>query len=420
MPPITIAGVLFFITLNFAAGYYIYRKISRLLIALSPKRAHLFRIGTATAVTLLMLLSPLTIWLRNVMKAESPELFYLTSLWFIWLVIMFSLFLPADALLYLWRQSGRLGQYLARRLKPPTPRLNPNAALSGALRTESKPPEAVDVSRRQFLITATATGLAIPTVITGYSIFNNRADYRINRFTLTFPNLPSELRGLKIAQVSDIHSGPFMSQRQMEAITEAVNELQPDLVALTGDFVATMKSEIEPFVDGFKNLKSTFGTVSCLGNHDEWVDESMVAEAMAARNLGLLRNTTRVIEFGGTKLNVMGMDYTSSNTALFDAAKETAHPDGFNLLLCHHPSFFEIAKTRKVDLMLAGHTHGGQIALDLGVMEFYPIDFIYKYSRGLYEEGAAKENKLYVNLGVGITATPLRTVQAEIALITLA
>jgi predicted MPP superfamily phosphohydrolase len=100
-------------------------------------------------------------------------------------------------------------------------------------------------------------------------------------------------------------------------------------------------------------------------------------------------------------------------------ALKSADKDGFNLLLCHHPDFFIHAKPMGIDLMLAGHTHGGQIALEFAGMEFYPIDLFYKYPRGLFEEGKNHAQKLYVNLGIGITATPLRTVQAEVALITL-
>ncbi|MBC8041870.1 MAG: hypothetical protein IAF08_00350, partial [Rhizobacter sp.] len=167
---------------------------------------------------------------------------------------------------------------------------------------------------------------------------------------------------------------------------------------------------------GFHNLKSTYGTFSCAGNHDEWLGMDLISEAMQQHDLGLLRNETKVLNIDGASLNVIGIDYTRGNEFFLTSALETSAHEGFNLLLCHHPEFFPVAKSNHIDLMLAGHTHGGQIALDVAGVSLYPIDFIYHYSRGLYEEAG---KKLYVNYGVGVTGTPIRTIEPEIVLITL-
>jgi len=407
MPPLTVARIALILILSLLVGVYVYSKLLKLIRTLNPKQEKPIKISAAVLVCVLMATPALTMFLRH--GADLREhgfmyaLFTLSSIWFIWVVSMVATFVPLDAV-------SAVKNFFQRWIKQPE------------LVSETDIP--VDHSRREFLsktasLAPFAVGFGFPSVITAYSVLNNRSDYIINSMTLRFPNLPNELRGLKIAQISDIHSGVYMPQRKMEEITEVVNAHAPDLIALTGDFVSSFTEEIEPFVKGFQGLKSTFGTFSCAGNHDEWAGISAIESALNEKKLNLLRNRTEVLTIDGARLNVIGMDFTREKKHYLEHALKSADKDGFNLLLCHHPDFFIHAKPMGIDLMLAGHTHGGQIALDFGGLEFYPIDLFYKYPRGLFEEGKNHAQKLYVNLGIGITATPLRTVQAEVALITL-
>lgn len=406
MPPITLARLAIIFVLSLVAGVYVYSKLLKLIAAFKFKNAKPIQIAAAILVGALMTTPSLTLFLRSEMDLREHgamyALFTLSSLWFIWVIGLIAFFVPLDLLALARTFVGRL-------VKKPEP--------VGA-------EETVDLSRREFLSKAAsvaplAMGFGFPSVITAYSVVNNRSDYVINSIALRFPNLPNELRGLTIAQISDIHSGAYMPRRKMEEIAEVINAQSPDLVALTGDFVSSYVEEIEPLAKAFRGLKSTFGVYSCAGNHDEWAGIAPIEAAMNAHHLNLLRNRARVLNIDGATLNVIGMDYGREKKHYLERALQSANKDGFNLLLCHHPDFFVHAKRYGIDLMLAGHTHGGQIALDFGGIEFYPIDLFYKYPRGLYEEGENKSQKLYVNLGVGVTATPLRTVQAEIALITL-
>lgn len=407
MPPLTVARIALILILSLAVGIYVYTKLLKLIETLNLKNPKPVQLISAVLLCALMATPALTLFLRSEMDIREHgamyALFTLSSIWFIWVVAMVIIFIPLDAF-------NSVRKFFQRFVKTPEP--------------IGEPDSEVDLSRRDFLNkTATLTPLAIgfgfPSIITAYSLINNRSDYTVHAMTLRFPNLPNELHGLKIAQISDIHSGLYMPQRKMEEITEVINAHSPDLIALTGDFVSSFKEEIEPFVKGFQGLKSTFGTFSCAGNHDEWAGISAIESAMNEKKLNLLRNRTEVLHIDGALLNVIGMDFTREKKHYLERALKSAEKDGFNLLLCHHPDFFTHAKAFAIDLMLAGHTHGGQIALDFGGLEFYPIDLFYKYPRGLYEEGEQQAQKLYVNLGIGITATPLRTVQAEIALITL-
>ncbi len=407
MPTLTIARIALILIISLLVGVYVYSKLLQLITTLKLKHQKPLKIFLGVMVCVLMAMPALTMLLRH--GADLREhgfmyaLFTLSSIWFIWVFVMVIIFVPIDVI-------GAIKALFQRLIRQPE--------------CLGEPEVSVDYSRRDFFsqtasLVPFAVGFGFPSVITAYSVLNNRSDYIINSLTLRFPNLPSELCGLKIAHLSDIHSGLYMSQRKMEEITEVVNAHAPDLVALTGDFVSSFTEEIEPFAKAFHKLKSTFGTFSCAGNHDEWAGLPAIASVLNDKRLNLLRNRTEILNIDGAWLNVIGVDFTREKKHYLTHALQSAHPDGFNLLLCHHPDFFLHAKPMGIDLMLAGHTHGGQIALEFAGMEFYPIDLFYKYSRGLYEEGDCKAQKLYVNLGLGITATPLRTVQAEIVLITL-
>ncbi|MCS6989542.1 MAG: metallophosphoesterase [Chloroherpetonaceae bacterium] len=407
MPPITLARLLLVLLLSLLAGAYVCFKLLKLVDAFKPRHPKPIRIFVAVLVGALMTTPALTLFLRFEMDLREEEamyaLFTLSSVWAMWVLLTVVVFALLDACGFV----GRVVQRFARRPK-----------FAG----EEEP---VDLSRREFLTkTATtiaplAVGFGFPSVITAYSVANHRSDYVVNSMTLRFPNLPTELRGLKIAHLSDIHSGAYMPQRKMEEIVEVVNALSPDIVALTGDFVSSYIEEIEPLTKAFQGLKTTFGAYSCAGNHDEWAGIAPIEAAMNEKRLNLLRNRSHVLNIDGAKLNVIGIDFGREKKHYLDRALKSADKEGFKLLLCHHPDFFIHAKERGVDLTLAGHTHGGQISIEFGGFEFYPIDLFYKYPRGLYEEGERKSRKLYVSLGVGVTGTPLRTVQAEIALITL-
>ncbi|MCS7012624.1 MAG: metallophosphoesterase [Chloroherpetonaceae bacterium] len=432
MPKLTILNLLLYIGLHLTVGFYLFRKVSQLLSGFDIKDRQRVRKWAGWTVASLMSLPTLGFALNRIEELRGSLLnntiFLIGSAWILWVMIALVLLVPADVLMWLLRRLYAVWQYILSyaRLRRPAESTAP-----ALLRVEDAPlatlPAEDDVvtvvmpqlSRRAFLrqVAPLALGFAAPSVITGYSLLNNRTEFIINRMTLRFPDLPLELQGLKIAHLSDIHSGIYMPERKMEEIAEAVNALQPDLVAMTGDFIMSHRDEIEPFVRAFVRLRSTFGTFACAGNHDEWVGLEHFEEAMRQHRQRLLRNETAVLCIDGVQLNVIGVDFARSNPHLLKEALKTAHPEGFKLLLCHYPDYFTTAKQAGVDLMLAGHTHGGQIALDLGGISLYPIDLFYKYPRGLYEEG---KQKLYVNLGVGFSATPIRTVQPEIALITLA
>ncbi|HWP82442.1 MAG TPA: metallophosphoesterase [Bacteroidota bacterium] len=276
-----------------------------------------------------------------------------------------------------------------------------------------------DPARRRFLKT---TGLTTAGVIGATPILSSiltSRDYTIVRLPLSFPNLPPRLNGFTIAQVSDLHSGPFMTQRQMEEIFEIVNSLNANLIVLTGDFVDSNDHEIEPLSKALGMLRAEFGMLGCLGNHDHFATPEKVASAIQQRNITLLKNSHRTLSVNGEKLTVVGVDDAGRGVRYYARLADAVRGldwESFKIMLTHQPRFFPQARKAGMDLTLAGHTHGGQVGIEYGGINLNPVYLVHEYARGLYEE---EGKKLYVNVGVGMVGVPIRLVPPEITLITL-
>jgi|GEM_PF-1090078 len=274
-------------------------------------------------------------------------------------------------------------------------------------------------SRRQFIRTAGTVAFGAPLLLTtGLSAATHR-NYVISRQTLLYPNLPSGLEGLKIAHISDIHSGIYMNPSQIQEIFEIVNSLDPNLTVITGDMVDTHESEIPGIRDTVDMLKTDYGVFGCPGNHDHYASINGLMSALSDKPVTLLRNQTRNFVINGEPISLLGIDDAGEAGRNFDdldLAIAGANPDAFKILLSHRPHKFDDAIKHDINLTLSGHTHGGQIGFDFGPFELYPIDLFQKYSRGHYQKG---EHQLYVNVGVGLVGAPIRLVRPEITEITL-
>ncbi|MEX1275814.1 MAG: metallophosphoesterase [Bacteroidota bacterium] len=298
------------------------------------------------------------------------------------------------------------------------------AVLKGISRSDStsyapSPSETVNEGRRTFLRVGGAGILAAAVGTPLLASLATARDYQIVRLPLFFENLPASLRGLTLAHVSDLHSGPFMSGRDMFEIFEIVNSLHPHVTFVTGDFVDSSDSEIEPLVKAIGNLKAEYGVLGCLGNHDHFATAERVHAALLGQNVRVLNNTHLSLPINGEHLAVVGIDDAGRGTRNFarlDLATRDLHPDKFKILLTHRPDFFTHAKAAGMDLTLAGHTHGGQVGGEVLGLSFYPVNLVFKYAMGHYvEEG----KQLYVNVGVGMVGAPIRLVRPEITLLTL-
>ncbi|MEI9910530.1 MAG: metallophosphoesterase [Bacteroidota bacterium] len=280
------------------------------------------------------------------------------------------------------------------------------------------------ISRSVFLSWAglIAGGGLFGTLVYG---FGNKYRYHLTRIPLSFSNLPASFKGLKVVQLSDIHSGSFTDKKAVMKGVEMVMKEKPDLILFTGDLVNNTADEMEDYMDVFNKLNAPLGVYSTLGNHDygDYVKWNSKEEKIANlerlkqvhAELGwrLLMNEHVVLERGEDKIAVLGVENWSAKASFhkygdLKKAYEGAASYPFKILMSHDPSHWdaEVRQSYKdIDLMLAGHTHGMQFGVEFPGFKWSPVQYVYKQWAGLNEEGA---QKLYVNRGYGFIGYPGR------------
>jgi uncharacterized protein len=232
-------------------------------------------------------------------------------------------------------------------------------------------------------------------------------------------DLPVEFAGLTIAHLSDIHHGPYTSLDYINRCVEIVNSLGPDIVALTGDYTFAGKSYIEPCAEVLKGLRPRIDTYAVLGNHDYYASAGLVARAFRAAGLNLLIDQKERLEHRGEKLWVMGLDdLYYGETDLRRMMREISQEEP-KIVLAHEPDFIETfaEKNKHADLIMSGHTHGGQIRLPLLGAPQVPSKYGQRYAMGLNHKGAMQ---IYTTRGIGTIILPTRfDCPPEIVLYTL-
>lgn len=231
--------------------------------------------------------------------------------------------------------------------------------------------------------------------------------YRLKTETTVFsdPDLPQSFVNKKIIFISDIHLGLFFSASRLKKIIAKVNALNPDLIILGGDYIQRDKKYIEPCFAELKNLQAPLGIYAVLGNHDYWEDAALVRENLLKAGLKPLDNQSYWLKQNPDKIKLGGVgdffyDFQNLNTTIKDV-KETS----FVILVSHNPDYTEELNTNKIDLVLSGHTHAGQITFFGLWAPFIPSIYGQKYRHGLIDNGFAK---VLVSSGLGPTLLPLR------------
>lgn len=271
-------------------------------------------------------------------------------------------------------------------------------------------------SRRSF-IRKGAVGLGAYAFVGSLHSIYDRDDYKIDRVTMTLKNLPAKLDGLTISMISDIHSGLYMLEDDMDKYARAVNNLKADVIFIPGDFVTSKNSEVLPLAKAFSGLKSKYGTYACLGNHDFFANPAYITEKLRENGMKVLRNETDELEIKGVKLMLSGVD-DGRHANFPKVSYEADSSDTTRILLCHKPYYLENAVAGGFDLMLSGHTHGGQIVfLDLFGEKITPAALVSPYVSGKYKMG---NTLMYVSRGIGTVGLPIRVnCPPEITLFTL-
>jgi len=270
-------------------------------------------------------------------------------------------------------------------------------------------------SRRHFLQQAAVLVSATPFVASGYGLLYGRFDVEVVRQRIRLPRLPKAFEGFRIAQLSDIHMGPFTTAVYLRRCVATTNGLKPDLIVLTGDYIAWDPGVGREVVQVLAGLRAPHGVFGCLGNHEsEGETEQFITALFASQGIRVLRQERKTIQSGGEELNLIGIDDPRGESRAEwqrDVYRRLHQglviPVTVNLLLAHDPSafMFDRAADLGVDLTLAGHTHGGQLSLNFIDRSLNLSQLLYRYTGGWYEKRGAQ---LYVNRGIGITGFPIR------------
>lgn len=291
-------------------------------------------------------------------------------------------------------------------------------------RLSHKKVEVIDSKRRKIVETSAWTLASIPFFMVSKGLFSTTHDFTVRNADIYLPNLPKGLDGLKIVQLSDLHLGSFYDYRTFQEVRRITNNLNPDIIVITGDFVNNKPSELKANYNDLKGLSADIGIFSCLGNHDHYMNDDehrTLVKAINDAGSNLLINRNERIIINNSPLNIVGIDNLGMRQKFgnLNKAFENVVEDETSILLCHDPTNWDLNIRNKfpADLTLSGHTHGGQVAWEFNGIEFKPAKFVYRQSEGLYKNG---ENQLYVNRGIGTVGPPLRIgVKPEITEINL-
>jgi hypothetical protein len=304
-------------------------------------------------------------------------------------------------------------------------------------RTADDPPQP---ERRHFLQTATYVAGAVPFAMVGYGFLIGRQNHRVQEVAIPMANLPEALDGLRLLQLTDVHASAYMPVAEIRRVVGLAKEIEADLVLHTGDFITSRGDPLGAAILELAQVEGRYGQFGCLGNHEIYAGvEDYATELFARRGVLILRGRNTELEINGAKLNLIGVDYQRQPRGLDPAQWATNFLKGVerlmrpgmpNLLLTHNPNPFVRAAALGIDLTVAGHTHGGQVQVEILNTRWSPARFITPFISGLYDRPSGLSTGrgspvagrcfLYVSRGIGTIAMPVRlNAPPEITLLTL-
>jgi hypothetical protein len=274
------------------------------------------------------------------------------------------------------------------------------------------------ITRGRFISQAALGLAALPFSTMLYGMVKTAFDTRVKRVKIPMPNLPDSFNGLKIIQISDIHSGSFMSDAHFRNAVSLIMAEKPDLIVFTGDLVNDRAAEAEPFREVWKGLSAPLGVFSVLGNHDYGDYAVWDSDEAKQQNLerlfaihgemgwNLMRNEHRILQRGEDKIALVGVENWGSALRFpkkgdVGKAREGMPEVPVQILLSHDPSHWEskiLPEHSNIDLMLSGHTHGFQFGIEIPGFKWSPSQYVYPQWAGHYTRN---NQHLYVNRGLG-------------------
>jgi uncharacterized protein len=292
-----------------------------------------------------------------------------------------------------------------------------------------------DPSRRTFFRTASVVAGAAPFLGVMYGYAAERLRYEVRRVEIPLTSLPPELDGMEIVQISDIHLSSYMSRDSVRRAVDMANDVGADLAVVTGDLVTGVHDSVYDCVDEVRRLRAPLGVYGCNGNHEIYARAEDLAERLYQQaGMKMLRRENAIINYKGAQLNLMGVDYqrermpSGRKVQMLANVEPLIRRDMPNILLSHNPNSFNRAAELGIELSLAGHTHGGQVQVEILEVSLSPARFITDYIAGLYHRPLLMPDQpkrlgetiklmpnapkglaaLYVNRGIGTVGAPVR------------
>ena len=383
-----------------------YSKISRNLL----KSLFLFFLGMSIASVLAFFI-PLMLGHGDFFPRPVRNFFFgfVMTNFFVKLALAIPLFVDDLRRIGLWGKYKLLRKSTGQSLQPePAP--------------AAEPIEGEKISRSDFLVKSGIIAAAIPAVSFPLGMFIGPYNYKVRREKIQLAGLPASFKGLKIVQISDIHSGSFYDKDAVEKGVDLLMAQEPDVVFFTGDLVNDSSDEMDKYIDVFSRVKAPMGVYSILGNHDygdyrEWnsdeekkKDHQRLKDIHAEMGWRLLLDEHIYLERGEEKIAVIGVEnWGAGFHQVGDLAKAYEGVDApVKILLSHDPTHWdELVKKDfpDINLTLSGHTHGAQMGIETHGFKWSPVSLRYDKWAGLYQE---KDQYLYINRGYGFIGYPGR------------
>lgn len=247
---------------------------------------------------------------------------------------------------------------------------------------------------------------------------------KLKEMTFSNENIPDSFDGKKIIFISDIHAGRYFTGKDVANLVKRINEKNPDIILLGGDNTDKNAAYSVPFFEEIAKLKSKYGVFSVLGNHDYWEDPELIQKGLINCGFNICDNQSYWIKEGNDSIKIGGVGDLWEDVQIIENTTKDVKQDDFCILLSHNPDYMELLDTDLVDLVLSGHTHGGQVTFfglyapimpSTGHPEYMQTGQRYRY--GWKEKN---NTKLYVTTGIGMGKFPFRFfAQPEIVEITL-
>jgi uncharacterized protein len=275
-----------------------------------------------------------------------------------------------------------------------------------------------DPGRRAILNAVRAAAFAAPAAALGYGVFIARRHFQLKEVELHVAGLAVDLDGLRIVQLTDIHMGAYLDRQDLEHAIGMANETRAHLALVTGDLITMRRDPLDRCIDALSALRADAGVLGCLGNHEIVGNcEAEAAKLGARAGIRFLRGERTSLRFGDAFLNVAGVDYQRQRHVYLKGAGKLVQPGEFNVLLSHNPDVFPVAAEQGYDLTIAGHTHGGQVTVEILHQYLNVMRFFTPYVYGLYER---QGRSIWVSRGLGTVGVPARIgAPPEVALIRL-